>query len=118
MQKKKKKIGFQTIGSVMAINKQDCQYSIYQKLKKIFGKSNGFHLWKWQTQNQTFVLNQNWNVQTQLIPSPLQMKVGKVLVYTMDYSRKKQTGGARQRPFPRNFKVFLLLEIPGRELHP
>ena len=42
----KKKIGFQTIDSVMAITKQDCQYSIYQKLKKIFGKSNGFHLWK------------------------------------------------------------------------
>ena len=41
---KKKKIGFQTIDSVMAIPKQDCQYSIYQKLKKIFGKSNGFHL--------------------------------------------------------------------------
>lgn len=44
--KKKKKIGFQTIDSVMAITKQDCQYSIYQKLKKFFGKSNGFHLWK------------------------------------------------------------------------
>ena len=46
MQKKKKKIGFQIIDSVMAITKQDCQYSIYQKLKKFFGKSNGFHLWK------------------------------------------------------------------------
>lgn len=43
---KKKKICFQTIDSVMAITKQDCQYSIYQKLKKHFGKSNGFHLWK------------------------------------------------------------------------